>query len=123
MKLNHIGRARVNVNVRWPELVKIYGKIPIKLLNIINANKTMKRNVVPLWVFWGPRIVLNSLCRVVVTKFHMVVAREGRSQKVVGIRARPRKDLSQLIDRDIIEEAGSNVENRLVIIFRLGLVI
>lgn len=90
----------------------------MKLLNIIIVNSEIKINVLPLcWV--GPSRVLNSLCRVSIILFHIMMCREGINQNMGGISIRPIKVLVQFRDVLKILDEGSNTENRLVIIFRL----
>lgn len=48
INLNHIGKAKLKVNVIWLVLVKMYGKRPRKLLNKIRENKEINIKVVPL---------------------------------------------------------------------------
>jgi len=46
IKLNHKGRAKDSVKVRWLVLVKIYGNNPKKLLKRIKVNKEINIKVV-----------------------------------------------------------------------------
>ena len=56
----------------------------------------------------------------VVKEFHKKYLRDGIAQYKYGRRDKPMIVESQLRGRFIIEEAGSNLENRLAIIFRLN---
>jgi len=103
----------------WLELVNTYGNRPIKLLNKINEKSEIKRNVVPGCLL-GPRIVLNSLCKVIMIVFHINKIREGIIQNGIGIISNPRIVLVQLNDKLKMDVEGSKVENRLVIIFNIG---
>lgn len=118
MKHNHKGNAKVNVNVKWLVLVKIYGNNPIKLLNKIIENKETKIKVLPLWPD-GPNKVLNSLWRVNKIVFQKIVYREGINQYTEGINKIPKKVLIQFKDKLKILDEGSKTENKLVIIFNL----
>lgn len=48
INLNHKGRAKDRVRVKWLVLVKIYGNSPKKLLNKIKVKREMNMKVVPL---------------------------------------------------------------------------
>lgn len=52
-------------------------------------------------------------------KFHKVLIREGKIQKIIGININPIKVLNQFNDKFKIEVEGSNMENKFVIIFKL----
>jgi hypothetical protein len=84
------------------------------LLNMMNRNRAIN-------IMFIPRVFsrsLNSLWSVCVKSGNIEPAREGASQYRAGIVVSPISRLSQLSWIDIIEEEGSNTENRLVIIFR-----
>ena len=64
---------------------------------------------------------LNSKCKVEEILDHASDHRDGIAQKRQGINNRPKKVESQFKGKFIIAEAGSNTENRLVIIFTVSL--
>lgn len=74
----HKGRARDSVIDMCLVLVKMYGISPKKLLKTMNLNRETNMIVLPGLV--GPRRVLNSLCRDVVTEDHINEEREGIAQ-------------------------------------------
>lgn len=117
MKLSHIGRASVSVIDRCLVDVKMWGTNPSVLLNMINENKVINNNVLPGCML-GPINSLNSLCNVLVIMFHIIFVRDGISHIMVGIIIIPINVLIQFIDVFIIDDVGSNTENRFVIIFR-----
>ena len=120
IKLIHKGRLRVSVNVKWLELVKIYGNKPKKLLNKIIANKLIKIKVLPLNPLF-PNSVLNSLCSVIIIIFHKNINREGINQNDTGIIKNPINVLNQFNENEKIEVDGSNTENKFIIIFNLNM--
>jgi len=58
----HKGAAKVNERIRWLVLVKIYGKRPKKLLNMIKIKIEIKIKVLPSDLLIS---ILNSWCRVI----------------------------------------------------------
>jgi len=119
MNLIHKGNLSVKVNVKCLELVKIYGNNPRKLLNKIILNKLIKIKVLPLNPLF-PNNVLNSLCKVLIIKFHKYINREGINQKDIGITKNPIKVLNQFNENEKIEVEGSKTENKFIIIFNLN---
>lgn len=119
MNLIHKGNLSVKVNVKCLELVKIYGNNPRKLLNKIILNKLIKIKVLPLNPLF-PNNVLNSLCKVLIIKFHKYINREGINQKDIGIIKNPIKVLNQFNENEKIEVEGSKTENKFIIIFNLN---
>jgi len=115
MNLVHRGRARDNVNVRCLVLEKMYGNNLRKLLNKMNENREMKISVLPFILLIFNRI-LNSLCNVDVTLIHIRLIRDGINQNILGRNKSPRSLLVQFSDKFVLV-AGSNVENKFVIIF------
>lgn len=113
-----MGRDNVRVIVKWLVLVKIYGNKPIKLLNKINEKREIKMKVIP-FILDGPSNVLNSLWRLMIKEFHKILIREGSIQKEYGIIKIPINVLSQFKDKFNRVVEGSNIENKLVIIFSL----
>ena len=91
INLNHNGRAKESVKTMCLVLVKIYGNNPIKLLNKINENKEINNKVLP---FTGIRI-LNSLWRIKVILFQIILIREGTNQNKGGIKKINKIDLNQ----------------------------
>lgn len=79
IKLSHRGKAKVNVNLKWLVLVKIYGKSPRKLLKAIIENKEIKINVIPV-IEGFPINTLNSVWRVNKILFQRCENREGTNQ-------------------------------------------
>lgn len=108
------GRARDSVISMWLVEVKMYGMSPMVLFNMMNRNRVTNNMFVPLAFI----SILNSLWRDPVSVGNNMFVREGESQNIEGITSRPIIELIQFNWRDIIEEEGSNTENRLVIIFR-----
>jgi hypothetical protein len=96
----------------------MYGNNPKKLLNIIIVNKEIKIKVLPKCPV-VPRSILNSLCKLIIILFQIILYREGINQYIDGINNRPRKVLNQFNDKLKIFVEGSNTENRFVIIFKL----
>ena len=84
---------------------------------MISENNDTNMIVLP-WLL-GPNKVLNSEWRLFVREFHKKDLREGIAQNKYGRTDRPIMVDSQLRGRFMIEEAGSNLENKLAIIFRL----
>lgn len=114
---NHNGKANDKFITIWLVLVKIYGKRPSKLLNIIMENNEIKINVLPLY---GEFIrILNSMCSLLIISIHKRFNRDGINQNIDGINIKPINVLVQFNDKLKVEVAGSNTENRLVIIFNL----
>jgi len=97
--------------------VKIYGNSPNLLLKTIKENKVTKIIVPPTGEETNK--ILNSLCKVSNTLNHNKDHRDGIIQYKVGINIKPIKVESQLRGKCIIEDVGSNTENKLVIIFSL----
>lgn len=89
----------------------------MKLLKITKENIETKIKDPPFCPF--PKRVLNSICKVERSLFHIRWYREGINQKGAGIRKIPIKALSQLIDNLITLDEGSKIENKFVIIFNL----
>ena len=117
MKHNHRGKLRASVRAKWLLEVKTYGIRPKKLLNTIRE-KIEINTIVPPGLS-EPSRVLNSLCKVDISVFHSRDHRDGIVQNKYGIKVRPKKVDSQFKDILKTEERGSNLENRLVIIFNL----
>lgn len=115
MNLVHRGSASDNVNVRCLVLEKMYGNKLRKLLNRMNENREMKINVLPFILLIFKRI-LNSLCSVDVILIHIRLIRDGINQNILGRNMSPRRLLVQFRDK-LVLVAGSNVENKFVIIF------
>ena len=115
MNLNHNGNARVRVKVICLVVENTYGNNLRKLLNRINENSEIKIRVLPfiLLIFNN---TLNSLWRVEVIFTHAKLIRDGISQNIDGRKIIPRVTLNQFNDKFVLV-AGSNVENRFVIIF------
>ena len=120
MNDSHRGSLRASVSARCLVEVKTYGTRPKKLLKTISEKIDTKATVPP--GFAGPRRVLNSLWSELISLPQRRDHREGADQKRYGIRARPRKVDSQFREMFSLEERGSKLENRLVIIFRLAFV-
>lgn len=111
------GNLRASVRARCLVEVKTYGIRPRKLLKTISEK--IEINMIVLPGLLVPSRVLNSLCRVDIRFVHRRDHREGIVQNRYGIRVSPRKVDSQFRDMLNTEERGSNLENRLVIIFNL----
>lgn len=79
----------------------------------------METNTIVLPGFETPRRVLNSLWRVDINLLHRSDHRDGTVQNRYGIKISPRKVDNQLSDILNTDDRGSNLENRLVIIFSL----
>lgn len=109
------GRERDRVIVKWLELVKMYGRSPKKLLNTISLKSDT--NIIVTLEFLAPKSVLNSRCKVVDNLNHKRDHRDGMAQNSKGIKIIPKKVDNQFKDKFMIEEVGSNTENRFVIIF------
>lgn len=88
----------------------------MKLLNKIKENAEIKIRVLP-FIPVVPNRVLNSLCRVLVIRFHNTVIRVGINQNIIGIMIIAIIVDNQLIDKLNIDVDGSNTENRFVITF------
>ena len=86
-------------------------------MNTINEKIEIKTIVPPGLVC--PNKVLNSLCKVFIKLVHINDHRDGIVQYRYGISIRPKNVDSQLRERLKIDDKGSNLENRLVIIFKL----
>lgn len=84
-------------------------------MNKIKENREMKIKVLPFILLIFNRI-LNSLCKVDVILIHIKLIREGTNQNILGRNINPRRVLDQFSDKFVLV-AGSNVENRFVIIF------
>lgn len=69
----------------------------------------------------APNKVLNSLCKVKIILFQIILWREGIIQNIEGIINNPIKVLNQFNEKFMFVE-GSNTENKLVIIFNLKMV-
>lgn len=117
INLSHKGKASVNVIVKWLEDVKIYGNNPRKLLNTINKNNEINMIVDP-WRADGPNNVLNSEWSLITIIFIKIFLLFEISQYEGVIIIKIVIDLSQLSDK-LKLAAGSNTENKLVIIFSL----
>lgn len=113
MNLIHKGKANPRVKIKCLVLVKMYGNNPKKLLSIIKKKREIKIKVLPFAEFLSK--ILNSLWRVNEILIHKKFQREGINQYIEGIKRIPKIVLSQLSDRSL--EEGSNLLNRLVIIF------
>ena len=70
-----------------------------------------------LFLFIGPRRVLNSLNNKYNTLFQIKEIREGKNQNEYGIIINPINVLIQFKDKLKIVVDGSKTENKLVIIF------
>ena len=95
----------------------MYGRSPNLLLNTINENKVTKIIVLPTGE--EANKILNSLWRVSRILNHNKDHRDGIIQYNVGINIKPIKVDNQFSGNCIIEDIGSNTENKLVIIFNL----
>jgi hypothetical protein len=85
------------------------------LLNNKNRNNPKKQIVLPFKAP-PPNRILISLCRVDFTDSKTKEGGLGVNQKKEGIKIRGINNLSQLLKK-VIEEDGSNLENKLFIIF------
>jgi len=117
INLNHIGRARVIVSVKCLVLVKMYGNSPRKLFIKIMRNSDVRMKEFPLFSFPFLKIVFISWCSLFISKFIIMVLREGINQILVGINSRPSAVLIQFSGRLLISVAGSKIENRFLITF------
>jgi len=115
------GKAKVKVRVVCLEAVKMYGNNPKKLFITINKNKEIKTKEDPLKEE-GPKRVLNSLCNLFRTEDKKIADFLEESQKVGTTKLKINKELIQLIGILKLAE-GSNTPKRLVIIFRLFLLV
>jgi hypothetical protein len=79
INLNHKGRAKAKVIAKCLVLVKIYGKSPKKLLNMIIENSEIKIRVDP-FIFLIFNKILNSLWSLDVILIHIILYREGINQ-------------------------------------------
>lgn len=84
----------------------------MKLLNKIKENKEINNKVLP---FTGIRI-LNSLWRIKIILFQIILIREGTNQNIGGIIKINKIDLNQFSFKLKFVE-GSNDENKFIIIF------
>jgi len=109
------------VRVVCLEAVKMYGNNPKKLFITINKNKEIKTKEDPLKEE-GPKRVLNSLCNLFRTEDKKIADFLEESQKVGTTKLKINKELIQLIGILKLAE-GSNTPKRLVIIFRLFLLV
>lgn len=73
------GNAKDKVNVKWLDLVKIYGNSPRKLLNKIIENKEINIKDLPIFIF-PINNVLNSEYNLLITIFHITNLRLGINQ-------------------------------------------
>lgn len=119
INLNHIGRARVRVRVRWLVLVKMYGNSPRKLFVRIIKNREARMNEFPLFSFPFLRIVFISWCSLFINRVTIMLFREGTNQILVGISRSPIAVLVQFSGKLLISVVGSKIENRFLIIFSL----
>jgi len=99
----------------WLVPVKIKGNSPIKLFKTMKINNPKKKIVLPLDAP-GPKRVLTSLCNVDLIELKIKELLLGNNQKILGIRMKGIIKLSQL-EVNRIDEEGSNLENRLFIMF------
>lgn len=111
-----MGRAIVIVKVICLDLVNVYGKSPIILLMMIIINREIIIIVIPLE--FVPINILNSLCNLLIILVNNISVEFGNNQNLMGINIIHVNDLIQLIDI-LVDVAGSNVENKLVITFSL----
>ena len=118
IKESHNGAASVRVKIKCLELVKIYGNSPKKLLDTIIKNRAMNLSVEPLKEE-GPKRVLNSEWRIWKTFSIIKWIRLGVNQSR-GLTITNKIRLLVQLELLLIEDAGSNTENRLVIIFNLN---
>lgn len=84
----------------------------------MNENSEIKIKVLPLWLK-VPNKVLNSVCKVLIILIQININRDGINQKEIGIISNPKNVLIQFNDKLKILVDGSNVENKLVIIFNI----
>lgn len=112
IKANHLDRAIVNENLIWEDAVKIYGKSPIRLLYKININILTK--IIEGSIFFICKTISNINFLLIIININNILF--GVFQKLRGM-VNISSILSQFIDK--IPVAGSNTENKLVIIFNL----
>lgn len=119
MNAPHKGKAKARVRAMCLGEVKIYGNSPIKLFIRINKNMEIRRIVTPL-VEGVPIRALNSACNLFF-KIIMVLLFFGGTNQNRGVRRNNTiNELNQLKEIEKIAD-GSNLEKRLVIIFKLVL--
>ena len=96
-------------------LVKIYGNRPIKLLKI-TIKKIERRRIVLPGKACGPSKVFISKCRVVLILWKEINTGLGINQNdglIIRIKRNPLTQFGNMM----IDEEGSNTENKLFIIF------
>lgn len=84
-------------------------------MNTIKENKVTKIIVDPTGE--EAKRILNSLCKVVKTLDHNNDHREGIIQYKTGMNINPANVETQFKESPMIEDKGSNTENKLVITF------
>jgi len=114
VKVNQRGRASEKVVVICLVPVKINGNNPIKLFSIIIINPPKKNSEEPFKIF-DPRRILTSLCRVIFTLLKIREMELGAAQNRLGAKIKGVTKPNQLRG-SVIEEEGSNLENKLFII-------
>jgi hypothetical protein len=114
INLIHKGKAKVSVSVRCLVLVKIYGNSPRKLFIKIIRNSDVKINEFPLFSFPFLKMVSISWCSLFISRFIIILFRDGINQILVGINRSPMAVLIQFSGRLLISVAGSKIENKLL---------
>lgn len=87
------------------------------MLKRIIENNLIKIRVAPFKD--GDKRILNSLWRVIIILYHIILYRDGINQNIGGIINNPIIVLIQFNEKFRILEVGSKTENKLVIIFNL----
>jgi hypothetical protein len=95
----------------------MYGNSPRKLFARIIRNSEVRMNEFPLFSFPFLRIVFISWCNLFISRFTIILFREGISQILVGIKSSPIVVLVQFSDIFLISVFGSKIENRFLITF------
>jgi hypothetical protein len=94
--------------------VNTYGNSPIVLLIIISKNSAENVIFIPLFLI----MIFISLNRDSATSGMVFLCREGTSQTLLGRMKKTRAVLNQFRWSDMIDDDGSKMENRFIIIFR-----
>jgi hypothetical protein len=114
MKAVHKGRAKVKFIVKWLDEVKMYGNRPKKLFIKMKENNEININVILDLAI----IFFSSKYKLVEVKDSKAWRLLGRAQKLFDRIIKKINVLIQLVVR-IIDDVGSKIENKFLIIFIL----
>jgi hypothetical protein len=95
----------------------MYGNNPKKLFVRIIRNNDVKMNEFPLFSYPFLRIVFISWCSLFISKFTIILFRDGINQILVGINRSPMAVLVQFNGRLLISVVQSKIENKFLITY------